>query len=130
MSRFHATVGGLSTRMDAFERRLEAVERVRERPSAEVDDYRGEVARLQQELHERDREALLADVEIGHLPEERGENVVHAVTVLAARLGVALDERDIVFAERVGAPPTPAGSPGAAPPWAPLAWSLSSEKVL
>ncbi|CAH2108264.1 unnamed protein product [Euphydryas editha] len=86
------------------------------RPSAEVDDYRGEVARLQQELHERDREALLADVEIGHLPEERGENVVRAVTVLAARLGVALDERDIVFAERVGAPPTPAGSPGAAPP--------------
>ncbi|KOB75143.1 Uncharacterized protein OBRU01_08794 [Operophtera brumata] len=43
----------------------------------------------------------MSDIEIGHRPEEKGENVLHAVTVLAAKLGVALEERDVVFAERV-----------------------------
>lgn len=63
------------------------------------------VSELRLQLNERDQEALLSDLEIGQLPEAKGENVVHSVTVLAGRLGVTLEERDIVFAERVGAPP-------------------------
>jgi hypothetical protein len=36
-------------------------------------------------------------------------SVVQSVTVLAARLGVPLEARDVVFAERVGAPPAEGG---------------------
>jgi hypothetical protein len=53
-------------------------------------------------LADRDREALLADLEVGMLPEEKGVSVVQSVTVLAARLGVPLERQDVVFAERVG----------------------------
>ncbi|KAL0809347.1 hypothetical protein ABMA28_011554 [Loxostege sticticalis] len=80
-------------------------------PSARVsaEGLRRTVEELKLELNERDQEALLADLEIGQLPEQKGENVQHAVVVLATRLGVPLEERDVVFAERVGAPPAEAG---------------------
>lgn len=102
MAEFRASISGLSVRMDSIEQRLEAVEQQREKPLAELTDLRCKVILLQQELNDRDQDSLLSDLEIGHLPEEKGENIVHEVTVLAARLGVALEERDIVFAERIG----------------------------
>lgn len=114
MSEFRVSIRGLAERVDTIEERLVAVEQREESPSA-VADLRCKVAMLQQELNDRDQEALLSDLEIGHLPEERGENVVHSVTVLAAKLGVALEERDIVFAERVGVTQI-AGAAGAPPP--------------
>lgn len=106
---------GVAARMEGFEQRLEVLESREAAPSpvGEVTVLERTVAQLRQELSDRDQEALLSDLEIGHLPEEKGENVVHAVTVLAARLGVALDERDIVFAERVGAAAVPARVRGA-----------------
>ncbi|KAL0869209.1 hypothetical protein ABMA27_007486 [Loxostege sticticalis] len=103
----HVAVGA---RVDAVEARMEAVER--RRAEAGPDDAEGlrrTVEELKLELNERDQEALLADLEIGQLPEQKGENPVHAVIVLATRLGVPLEERDVVFAERVGAPPAEAG---------------------
>ncbi|KAL4708969.1 hypothetical protein ACJJTC_005830 [Scirpophaga incertulas] len=54
-------------------------------------------------------EALLTDLEIGQMPEDKAENAFHAVCVLATRLGVPLEERDVVYAERVGARPDEAG---------------------
>ncbi|CAG5008732.1 unnamed protein product [Parnassius apollo] len=44
---------------------------------------------------------LAADLEIRNIPEERTENITHTVVLVAAKLGVSLDERDIVFADRV-----------------------------
>lgn len=114
MAEFRASIAGLTSRMDSIELRLEAVERGREESSPEVADLRCKVALLQQELNDRDQEALLSDLEIGHLPEQRGENVVHTVSVLATKLGVVLDERDIVFAERLGVAQG-AGAAGEAP---------------
>ncbi|KAL0870239.1 hypothetical protein ABMA27_005272 [Loxostege sticticalis] len=101
-------------RLDEFERRLEAAERrqaeaVPEVGSSAVAGLERTVAELRLELNDRDQDALLADLEIGQLPEAKGENVIHSVIVLAGRLGVTLDERDVVFAERVGAPPAEAG---------------------
>ncbi|KAL0895141.1 hypothetical protein ABMA27_013592 [Loxostege sticticalis] len=100
----------VGARIDAVEARMEAAER--RRAEAGPDDAEGlrrTVEELKLELNERDQEALLADLEIGQLPEQKGENVVHSVIVLATRLGVPLEERDVVFAERVGAPPAEAG---------------------
>lgn len=102
ISEFRASVKGLSERVDTIEERLVAVEQ-RKEDSPAVADLRCKVVLLQQELNDRDQDALLSDLEIGQLPEEKGESIVRAVTVLAARLGVTLEERDIVFAERVGA---------------------------
>ncbi|XP_028170265.1 uncharacterized protein LOC114359914 [Ostrinia furnacalis] len=96
-----------AARLDAIERRLEAAERPGPagEGAASVAELERTVAGLRLELNDRDQEALLADLEIGQLPEQKGENVLHSVAVLAARLGVPLEERDVVFAERVGAPP-------------------------
>lgn len=111
---FRAALAGVTERVDGVEKRIEDLERRIERPPALVVHLQTKVSLLEQELNERDQEALLADLEIGHLPEEKGESVVHAVTVLASKLGVALEPRDVVFAERVGVAQG-AGAGGGAP---------------
>ncbi|XP_063838172.1 uncharacterized protein LOC135087303 [Ostrinia nubilalis] len=101
-------------RLDEVEKRLEAVGRVQTEAgtgagSGVVAALERTVAELKLELNDRDQDALLADLEIGGLPDEKGGNVFHDVAVLAGRLGVTLEERDVVFAERVGAPPAETG---------------------
>lgn len=107
MAEQRVIVAGVNARLEGLERRLEEVERRENAPAAPASD--GVVAELERtveslkrELDDRDQDALLSDLEIGHLPEENGESVGHAVIVLATKLGVKLEERDIVFAERVG----------------------------
>lgn len=102
MADFRVSLAGVNARIDGVERRLEAIEQGRAEPPPEIADLQTKVTLLQQELNDRDQEALLSDLEIGHLPEEKGESVLHAVTVLASKLGVTLEPRDVVFAERVG----------------------------
>lgn len=109
MADFRVSLNGVSARMDGLELRLESVEQARAVCPAEpvleaavVARLQSTVAQLQQELNDRDQEALLADLEISQLPEVKGENVLHSIMVLSAKLGVPLEERDIVFAERVG----------------------------
>lgn len=104
-------LGALRSRMDTVERRLDALEQAG--PGVAVPggtaDLERTIVELKQELNDRDQEALLSDLEIGQLPEESGTSVAQSVTVMAARLGVQLEERDIVFAERVGPPAKEAG---------------------
>ncbi|KAI8423595.1 hypothetical protein MSG28_012673 [Choristoneura fumiferana] len=61
-------------------------------------------AELKAELNDRDQDLLLGDLEISGIPEAASENGSHLVGLVARSLGVVLDERDIVFAARVGAP--------------------------
>lgn len=109
MADFRVCLSGVSARVEVLERRLDAVEQERaaapaapEPHSPAIVHLQTVVGLLQQEVADRDQEALLSDLEIGHLPEERGESALQSVTVLAAKLGVELDQRDIVYAERVG----------------------------
>ncbi|KAL4719642.1 hypothetical protein ACJJTC_009293 [Scirpophaga incertulas] len=100
-----------TVRLDGVERRLEALERGQpEGDPARVTELEQSVLALKRELNERDQDALLSDLEIGQLPEQKGESVLHSVLVLAGQLGVPLEERDVVFAERVGV--RPAGAAG------------------
>jgi hypothetical protein len=100
----------LSARLDSVEGRLEALERRdADAGPAGAEHLERTIAELKRELNDRDQDALLSDLEIGQLPEESGVSVVQSVTVLAARLGVTLEDRDVVFAERVGAPPAEGG---------------------
>lgn len=105
LKEFRSSVLRMEDRMNDFEHRLEAVERRQvEAPpvSDDVAELRRTVEGLKSELNIRDQEILLSDLDIGHLPEEKGVSPLHTVTVLAAKLGVTLEARDIVFAERVG----------------------------
>lgn len=105
MSENRVLIDGVTARMEYVEQRIEVLEwseTAALAPLADVVELKRTVRNLRHQLSYRDQEALLSDLEIGHLPEEKGENVVHAVIVLAALLGVELEERDIVFAERVG----------------------------
>ncbi|CAB3247192.1 unnamed protein product [Arctia plantaginis] len=70
-------------------------------PEVAVDQLEHTVKQLQTELGEREQELLLSDIEISNLPESPGENVFHSVELVAKKLGVTLEHRDIVFAERV-----------------------------
>lgn len=102
---YRAAMARMEERMNGFELRLVALEQkeVLVTPkTAELAELQVAVALLKSELNDRDQEALLADLDMGHIPEEKGENVLHTVTVLSAKLGVTLEERDVVFAERVG----------------------------
>ncbi|KAJ0169448.1 hypothetical protein K1T71_015035 [Dendrolimus kikuchii] len=70
--------------------------------SKEITELESKVTQLKLELNDRDQETLLADLDIECLPEQNGENIIHTVSMLASKLGVTLENRDIVYAERVG----------------------------
>ncbi|CAG9088020.1 unnamed protein product [Plutella xylostella] len=60
------------------------------------------ITELRLELNEKDQEMLENDVEITNLHEENGENPTHMILAVATKLGVNLNESDIVSADRVG----------------------------
>ncbi|KAJ0170999.1 hypothetical protein K1T71_008709 [Dendrolimus kikuchii] len=91
MVELRTSIAGFGQRLDSIECRLDVLEQ-----------NKNTIAQLKVEINERDQEALLSDLDIGCLPEEKGENVYHIVTILAAKLGVNIEERDIIFAERIG----------------------------
>ena len=60
------------------------------------------INQLQRDLDEREQLSLLNDVDISGVPMFEGESVTHIVMSVATKLGVSLEERDIVSAGRVG----------------------------
>ncbi|XP_045498206.1 uncharacterized protein LOC123696191 [Colias croceus] len=60
------------------------------------------IKQLQSELNERDQVSLLNDVEVYGIPEFEGESATHIAITLAKKLGITLEERDIVCARRIG----------------------------
>lgn len=101
---FRASVASLGKRLDGIENRLETLEK-KEANTSESKNFQeleNTISQLKLELNERDQEVLLSDLDIGGLPETKGENVIHSVTTLAVKLGIKIDAGDIVFAERVG----------------------------
>ncbi|KOB51869.1 Uncharacterized protein OBRU01_26997 [Operophtera brumata] len=103
MADFRSVVAAINERLDGLDQRLETIEQRKPLSAAiEVVELEKTVAQLKNELNERDQEALSSDLDIGHLPEIKGENILHTVIQVAAKLGVTLEARDIVFVERVG----------------------------
>lgn len=119
MSGVDERIAGMESRVVAIEGRIGSVdERVSELERHHTGDggggggaVSGDVAaltrtveQLRLELNDRDQGLLLNDVEITMLPEISGENPIHLVLLVAGKLGMPLEERDVVSAERVGAP--------------------------
>lgn len=103
MVEFRDSVAGIGQRMDGIERRLAILEQ-RETTSEvkPITELEGKIMELQLDLNDRDQELLLSDLDIGNFPEEKGENVYHNIITLASKLGIKIEDRDIVFAERMG----------------------------
>ncbi|KAI5641083.1 hypothetical protein NE865_06739 [Phthorimaea operculella] len=67
-----------------------------------VNELAATVDRLTRELNDREQELLLNEIEISGIPESSAENPVHIAAIVSSKLGVQLEERDIVSAARVG----------------------------
>lgn len=104
MSELRSSLDKCTERMNTLEGRVTALECVEKQTILSSDaSVIDTIAELRQELNERDQELLINDIEITNCPESIGENPIHLVGQIAVKLGVPLEERDIVSAARVGA---------------------------
>lgn len=101
---FECRLVEVTGRMDLIDKRVDALETaVAEKVVAAGNRVLEEaVAQLQNALHDRDQELLVNDLQVTGVPEAAGDSPNHLLGVIAAKLGVPLDERDVVFAERAG----------------------------
>ena len=60
------------------------------------------ITELKLQLNEREQESILNDIQLSGVTEVQGENSNQILHTLALKLGVELDERDVMFAKRVG----------------------------
>lgn len=61
-----------------------------------------QILKLQADIIERDQILLRNDMEIARCPEVKNENCSHLTLMIAKKICVELDEKDVVSAERVG----------------------------
>lgn len=80
--------GGVGKQNDAVTQKIQSLEEC--------------VTLLQMNLDNRDQELLLNDVELTGIPEANNENPIHIVLTCATKLGLQLEERDLVSCRRVG----------------------------
>lgn len=73
-----------------------------EQYESEVKALRIEVLELKSELAQRDQQQLSNDIELNGITEIKGENLQQIVDVIATKLGVDLDVRDVDCVRRVG----------------------------
>lgn len=106
IAEFRSTLKENQDRMTSIENRLTAIENSEgsDSSSSSFTKLEDKIRDLKTELQNRDQISLLNDLEIAGIPEAQGENPIHIVSLLATQMGLSLDERDIVFAERTGAP--------------------------
>ncbi|KAL0810710.1 hypothetical protein ABMA28_010034 [Loxostege sticticalis] len=111
MHEFRGTINSLTSAVDVCNRRLDEltvrVDTVEQQRGDTADStviaaLERTVADLKLELNDRDQELLCNDVEISGIPEEKNERCCHIVLAVAQKLGVKLEERDLVSVERAG----------------------------
>ncbi|XP_045497502.1 uncharacterized protein LOC123695640 [Colias croceus] len=98
MSRLTKVVGDFSSRLDGVEERV----RMLEDCNTAKKDATEELENLKRQINENEQAHLLNDLEISGVPDITGENTMHTVVTLAQKLGVNLEERDVMCAYRVG----------------------------
>lgn len=112
MGVFRETVAGLTATIKAQNIRIEQLEnkvdllecKLNETHRCNVSDMEETILKLKMEIQDRDQDMLINDVEIAGFPEVKNENTTHAVLTIAKKLGMQLEDRDLVSAERVGPP--------------------------
>ncbi|KAF9803258.1 hypothetical protein SFRURICE_007104 [Spodoptera frugiperda] len=100
---FRAANEGYNGRMGAVECRLDNIEqRFESTDAASYDRLEQTIADLKLQLNERDQDLLLNDVIVSGIPESKAENPAHIIKTVSLKLGIDLDDRDIVSVERLG----------------------------
>ncbi|XP_026747005.1 uncharacterized protein LOC113508249 [Trichoplusia ni] len=99
MMEIKTSMRNCNARIDGLEARISALE---QKASSGGSSSDGIVDELRRELNDRDQELLANDLEISNIPEAAADNPTHIAAIIGLKLGVSLDERDIVSAERVG----------------------------
>ncbi|CAH2041111.1 unnamed protein product, partial [Iphiclides podalirius] len=100
---FKAELHSCSARLTALEEKVSTLETSCEVKSpGNVEKLENTITDLKRQLNEREQESLHNDLEISGLPEEKNENILHVAGLIAVKLGIKLEDRDVVFAERVG----------------------------
>ncbi|XP_028162380.1 uncharacterized protein LOC114354284 [Ostrinia furnacalis] len=124
MSELTSTIKAQSKRLDNLESRIDSIEaKMSDSKLEQVTALEETISQLKSEIRERDQVSLLNDIEITNLPETSNENTTHILLTVAKKLGVDLDERDVVSTERAG--PVRAPVEGAAPRPRPLVARLA-----
>ncbi|XP_053619835.1 uncharacterized protein LOC128682517 [Plodia interpunctella] len=112
-SAFTAAIGNCNQRIDELFLRVEAIEAgarlQRESPadmpaptSSEILNLEQTIATLKLDINDRDQQLLNNDIEIAGIPEYPNELGIHMAITLSSKLGISLEERDIVSVERAG----------------------------
>ncbi|CAB3245420.1 unnamed protein product [Arctia plantaginis] len=102
MREMRVTMSLNNSRLDSIEERVGALEQSVTQKTGGAARFENIIAQLRLELDQKEQEMLVNDIEITNLPEMQAENPTHLVTIIGTKLGMTLDERDIVSAERVG----------------------------
>lgn len=104
IAEFKTSLSSYTDRLDAMELRLTCLEKKFEEKGFETntDAVQDTIFELKTQLNEREQENLLNDVEISGIPEGKEVTPLHLVKTLSAKLGVNIEERDIVHVERSG----------------------------
>lgn len=106
------TIRDQNTRIEQLEARVSMLENNTEQTqSCNIAALEHTIAQLKNDISQREQSLLLNDVEIAGCPEAPNENCVHLVLSIAKKVGVELDERDVVSVHRAGpARPTAAAA--------------------
>jgi hypothetical protein len=129
---FRGTIANLSTavetcnrRVDELTARVDAFELEKEKTTVSSSSLEQTITELKLVINDRDQELLRNDIEISGIPEENNESRIHYVLTIAQKLGVPLEEKDLVCVERSGpvrrAPTAADGIAGQPPRPRPLA---------
>lgn len=104
MLQLHSTITEFQERLNTVEGKVDNIaKRLAEAESKLVVACNVDIAaEVEKRLNHRDQESFLTDIEISGIEENINENPIHIVTLVAKKLGVALDEREIVSVERRG----------------------------
>ncbi|XP_047034522.1 uncharacterized protein LOC124640680 [Helicoverpa zea] len=99
MAQLVSAMSNCNGRIDGLEARISAMEQRAATGRSSADEV---VEELRRELNDRDQDLLANDVEITNIPEAASDHPIHIAKAVGLKLGVQLEERDIISAERVG----------------------------
>ncbi|KAH9635238.1 hypothetical protein HF086_013265 [Spodoptera exigua] len=103
MAQLKESIKTSDERMESLEVRVGSLEqRLEQKIVPDKGILENTIDELRCQLNDRDQELLLNDIEISGIPECKDESALHLVKVLGTKLGVIVDERDVVHVERVG----------------------------
>ncbi|XP_072946388.1 uncharacterized protein [Epargyreus clarus] len=102
--KINKNLGDLSNRVGDVEKRIEVLEQRTSdtNVSSVASNLEESVTELRCQLNDRDQALFLTDVEITGVEETKGENLLSIVSLIATKIGVSLEERDVVSAMRTG----------------------------